>query len=529
MDRGITHSDRIGALTSPELQLVYETAPVGLALLSTDCRYLLINRHLTEICGISVADHIGKSVRETVPDLAEQVENIVQTVLRTGQPIVGIEVNGQLPNKQNAERFWTTNWHPLRGPEGNIIGISVAAEEITQRKRVEAALRELNETLERRIEEEVQERIQIWNVCQDLLVICDMEGKFLKVNPAWTATLGWQDSELLGKSSQWMIHPDDRKQALVETENLAAGRILHRLGLRFREKNGSYRWLSWRAVPHQGRIYAMARDETEQKHAEDRLREARQELERVSRQTTIGAMAASIAHELNQPLTAIVGYGNVGLQRLSRSDPNLDEVQKALRRIVDSGLRAADIITSIRGMFRKDNHEKLLVGINDLVREVLTLIHGDLESRQIILRTELHDALPKISGERVPLQQVLLNLIMNATDAMSAVTGRERQLTIQTVLSEPASVRVTIEDTGCGIDGAHLDRVFDAFFTTKTDGMGLGLSICRSIVEAHGGKLWALRRSPFGTAFHLTLPSAETIDIGDVAGARTDSLNFGGN
>jgi len=166
----------------------------------------------------------------------------------------------------------------LKGPDGTIIGISVIAEEITERKRAEAALLELNRTLEQRVEEEAQERLQIWNVCQDLLVICDLEGTFLKVNPAWTATLGWHESELLGKSSQWMIHPDDRRQALVETENLAAGRILHRFGLRFR--GGSYRWLSWRAVPHQGRIYAMARDETEQKYAEDRLREAQQELER---------------------------------------------------------------------------------------------------------------------------------------------------------------------------------------------------------------------------------------------------------
>jgi signal transduction histidine kinase len=180
-------------------------------------------------------------------------------------------------------------------------------------------------------------------------------------------------------------------------------------------------------------------------------------------------------------------------------------------------------------MFRKDNHEKLPVSVNDLVREVLTLIHGDLERRQIILRTELRDALPKISGERVPLQQVLLNLIMNAAEAMSAATERERELTIETVLNEPASVRVTVKDTGCGIDAAHLDRIFDPFFTTKSQGMGLGLSICRSIVEAHGGKLWALQRSPFGTVFHLTLPSVETIGIDDVAGARTGSPNFRGN
>jgi PAS domain S-box-containing protein len=509
MDRGITHLDQVGALTSPGLQLIYETAPIGLAFLSTDCRYLLVNQHLTEICGVSVAEHIGRSVRETVPDLAEQIEDIVRTVLRTGEPVVGIEVKGQRPDKQNAERFWTTNWHPLKGAEGTIVGISVVAEEITERKHAEAALRELNETLEQRIEEETQERMQIWNVCQDLLVICDLDGKFLKINPAWTATLGWHESELLGKSSQWMIHPDDREQALVETENLAAGRILNRFGLRFREKNGRYRWLSWRAVPHQSRIYAMARDETEQKRAEDGLREAQQELERVSRQTTIGAMTASIAHEINQPLSAIVANGNAGLRWLARESPNLDEVQKALQRIVDDGRRAADVITSIRGMFGKDTHEKLPLNVNGLLREVLTLIQGDLERRQIVLRSELHDTLPKIIGERVPLQQVLLNLIINATEAMSTVTGRERLLIIQAALNGRESVRVTVEDTGCGIDRAHADRIFDPFFTTKAHGMGLGLSICRSIIEAHGGKLWALPRSPFGTVFHLTLPSAE--------------------
>ena len=143
------------------------------------------------------------------------------------------------------------------------------------------------------------------------------------------------------------------QQALVETENLAAGRILNRFGLRFREKNGSYRWLAWRAVPHQGRIYAMARDETEQKDAEDRLREAQQELERVSRQTTLGAMTGSIAHEINQPLSAIIAHGNAGLRWLARKDPNLDEAQKALQRIVDDGLRAVELITSIRGCFAR--------------------------------------------------------------------------------------------------------------------------------------------------------------------------------
>jgi len=165
MDRGITRSDWAGTLTSPELQLIYETAPIGLAFLSTDCRYVMINQHLTEICGISIAGHIGRSVRETVPQVAEQVERIVQTILSSGEPITGIEVNGQRPDGSNTERVWITYWHPLKNQTGDIVGINVAAEEITERKRAEAELaasrerlRNLNETLAERVEAQAQER-----------------------------------------------------------------------------------------------------------------------------------------------------------------------------------------------------------------------------------------------------------------------------------------------------------------------------------------------------------------------------------
>src|SRR5262249_20581885 len=148
-----------------ELQLIYDTAPVGLAFLSPDCCYLQINRRLTDICGISVAEHIGRSVRETVPQVADQVEIIVQTVIRTGEAVTGIEVCGQRADKANAHHVWLTAWHPLKRPDGSIVGVNVVAEEITERKRAEKALRELNETLERRVAAETRERLQIWNVC----------------------------------------------------------------------------------------------------------------------------------------------------------------------------------------------------------------------------------------------------------------------------------------------------------------------------------------------------------------------------
>src|SRR5215470_17382818 len=239
----------------PELQLIYDTAPVGLACLSLDCRYVQINQRLTEICGISVADHIGRSVRETVPAVAAQVEQLVQAIVRTGEPVTGIEVRGQKADKSNADHVWITNWHPLRNADGRIIGINVVAEDITERKRSEAALRELNETLEQRVQAETYERLQIWNVSQDLLAILDLDGKFLNVNPAWTATLGWSEADLLGKSYQWLLHPDDRGRTGVEFDHLTSGRKTLHFENRLRSKDGSYHWISWTAAPDSGRIY----------------------------------------------------------------------------------------------------------------------------------------------------------------------------------------------------------------------------------------------------------------------------------
>jgi PAS domain S-box-containing protein len=497
----------------PELELIYDTTPVGLAFLSPDCRYLRINRRMTEICGISAADHIGRTVRETVPRIADQVETIVETVLSTGESLTGIEINGQRIDGLNAEHFWLTNWYPLKGQDGSIVGISIVSEEITERKRAAAELaaaedrlRSLNANLEQRVDEKTQERNQIWNVCQDLLVICDLEGKFLDINPAWASTLGWTTSELLGKTSEWLIHPDEREKAHAETESLASGRRTRRFELRFREKSGSYRVLSWEAVPHQGRIYAMARDVTEQRHAEVALQESRRELAQVTRHITLAAMTASIAHEISQPLVAIAVGGDAGLRWLERAEPDIERARSALKLVVDASHRATDIITSIRAMFRKDSYEKRPINVNDLVSEVLALVRSELQLRRAMLQIELAEQVPQITVEHVPLQQVLLNLIMNGLDAMTSIEDRDRLLSIKSEWWPPGGVLISVADTGTGIDPKNMDRIFEPFFTTKSQGLGVGLSICRSIVEAHSGRLWASNGSPHGSVFHVQLP-----------------------
>jgi len=625
-----------------ELQLIYDTAPIGLAFLTLDCRYLQINQRLTEICGISVADHIGRSVRETVPRVAEQVEKLVHTIARTGEPITGVEVRGQRADRLNADHIWITNWHPLKNAEGHIVGVNVVAEDITERKRAETvlaasekalresetrfrdladnisqfawtadtdgrrywfnkrwhdyagttleemqgygwrklhhpdhidrvdkgirqsfkgdepwedtfplrgrdgkyrwflsralpirdetgkvvrwfgtntditkqleaekALRELNETLEQRVEAQTRERLQIWNVSQDLLLVTDLDGNYLSVNPAWTALLGWSETELLGKTSQWLLHPDDRDKTRAEISQLAAGHVTQRFETRFRHKNGSYRWLSWKAVQDHGRIYAMARDVTGLKDAENRLMEARQELSQAARRTTLAAMSAAIAHEIRQPLGAIVTNANAGLRWLNRPTPDLDEVRDTLTHIIADGHRASEVIQSVRGMFAKGDHAGAPLDTNELIRDTIAIASNELETSGVVVELELAGQLPLIPAHRGQLQQVILNIITNATDAMRAIDDRTRVLRVRSRPFDSNGVAVSVQDSGTGIDPENIDRVFETFFTTKTNGMGMGLAICRSIVEAHGGNLSVSPGIPHGSVFHIVLPGIQ--------------------
>jgi C4-dicarboxylate-specific signal transduction histidine kinase len=242
--------------------------------------------------------------------------------------------------------------------------------------------------------------------------------------------------------------------------------------------------------------------------ARERELSEQSELARVTRLTTMGAATASIAHEINQPLAAIVTNGNVGLRWLMRAEPDLDEVRSALQRIVDDGLRAAEVIGSIRVMFRKDHREKTPVNFNDIIREVLALANGELESHQVTVRTDLREGHSEIMADRIQLQQVFLNLIRNAAEAMASVTDRARLLVVTSGSSEADDVRVTVEDAGPGIDPMDIDRIFHAFFTTKSHGMGMGLAICRSIIEAHDGRLWVSPGKPHGAVFHIQFPKA---------------------
>jgi signal transduction histidine kinase len=249
----------------------------------------------------------------------------------------------------------------------------------------------------------------------------------------------------------------------------------------------------------------------ERGRTEQSLRATQRELAEVNRKTTIGVMAASIAHEINQPLSALVTNGGIGLRLLANADSDLDEVREVLKRMINDGYRASNIISSIRAVFGKDRREKSLVSIRDLVSEVLTLVRGELGSHRVSLQVELHQELPPVMGDRVQLQQVFLNLIMNAVEAMSSVESRERSLLVKSELHGAGDLLITVEDSGPGINPNDMDRIFDALFTTKSHGMGLGLSICQSIIASHNGRLWASARVPHGAVFYIQLPSGTAV------------------
>jgi C4-dicarboxylate-specific signal transduction histidine kinase len=248
------------------------------------------------------------------------------------------------------------------------------------------------------------------------------------------------------------------------------------------------------------------RAEGEARESERRYREAQGELAHVTRVTTLGELTASIAHEVNQPLAAVVANAGACLSWLDRETPNLEAARRSLEWIVADGNRASEVIRRVRSLANKTSVERVPLNVNDVVRDVIALVQRELTSHRVSLRTELALTLPMIRGDRVQLQQVIINLAINGMEAMQSVTDRPRELVIRSRQDGADQVLVSVTDCGVGIPAEDADRLFNAFFTTKSSGMGMGLSICRSIMEAHGGRLWVTANVPNGATLQFTLP-----------------------
>jgi PAS domain S-box-containing protein len=457
-----------------------------------------------------------------------------ETVLKTGQPLL---VPDALENEA-----WKANPHvrlgmisylgvPIGWPDGRIFGTICVRD--NKRNEYSAAylklllhFRDMLQTDLKslaRLHGEIEEReTKIRRLVDSSIIgvfIWDFDGRILEANEEFLRMVGYDREDLVSGRIRWaeLTPPDwrDRNNARIARQK-SSGRF-EPFEKEFTRKDGSrvpimIGGATFEEGGDQGVAYVLdlterKRAEAEARENEQRYREAQLELAHVTRVTTLGELTASIAHEVSQPLTAIITNAEACLRWLDSDTANLDVARRSVEWIIDDGNRASEVIRRVRALAKKTDIEKVALDVNGVVRETIPLLQRELIDHRVLLRMELAPALPMILGDRVQLQQVIINLVMNGIESMQSVTDRPRELVVRSCQDESRRVLVGVADCGVGISAENADRLFTAFFTTKPDGMGMGLSICRSIIDAHGGRLWATTREPWGALFQFTIPA----------------------
>jgi PAS domain S-box-containing protein len=473
------------------------------------------------------------TLRQTAASSAELPESVLHTVIRTRESVILDDASAQNPFSADEYMLKKHALSVLCVPlvkQSKLIGVLYLENNLASHVFTPARISVLELlasqaaiSLENaRLYSDLQEReARIRRLVDSNIigvVIWDVQGGIIDANQAFLDMVGYGREDLVSGRLRWTeLTPAEWRDAdeRIIAELKAAGTLQPREKEYLRKDGSRVPVLVARALfewkPDEGVSFVI--DMTDRKRAEDKLRaseqrslDAQMELAHVTRVTTLGELAASIAHEVNQPLAAVVANAEASLRWLDRGTPDVNAARRSMEWVIDDGNRASEVIGRIRALVNKTEIEKVLLDINDLVREVIALVQRELISHQVSLRMELAPALHMITGDRVQLQQVMINLVMNGIEAMQSVTDRPRELVIRSRLDEIQQVLVSVTDCGVGISAENADRLFNAFFTTKSSGMGMGLSICRSIMEAHGGRLWATANVPCGAAFHFTLP-----------------------
>jgi PAS domain S-box-containing protein len=365
--------------------------------------------------------------------------------------------------------------------------------------------------------ERLGEQASLLDLTHDMIFVRNLDDVITYWNRGAQEHYGWRNAEAVGRKTAELLKTRfPAATADIMDELMRTGRWEGELAHVRRDGSRTTvasRWALQR--DERGRPMAILEtnnDVTERRQAEDALLKAQAELAHVSRVATMGELTASIAHEVNQPLAAVVTNGEACLRWLRRDVPDIGEARKSVERIIHNGRRASDVVANLRALASRAEPDYLPIDVVEVVDDAARLLRRELASHRVVLSLEAPQALPRIRGDRVQLQQVIINLLVNGMQAMDAVAEGPRRLSIVAGRGgDPDQVVVTVSDTGPGLAPDDLSRVFNAFFTTKSQGMGMGLSICRSIVEAHGGRVWATSHPGAGASFHVSIPALEEV------------------
>ena len=431
---------------------------------------------------------------EDLPSLMQEWREM----LVSGQPG---EIEARLRRYDGVYRWFLIRAQPLRDEDGEVVRWYGTATDIDDRKRAEEQLRRSEAFLA-----EGQHLARIgnfsWRVVTDELLWSEQLYRIFQFEQGTPITL-----ELI----RTRVHPEDITMLndMIEQARKGVSDFEYEHRLLMPDSSVKYLQLIAHGIRDNERrleYIGAVQDVTQRRSSEEALSKARSELAQVARATTLGILTASIAHEVNQPLSGIVTNASTCLRMLSANPPNVDGARETARRTIRDGSRAADVITRLRALFSKKEACIEAVDLNDAAQEVIAVSLTDLQRNQVILRSELASGLPPVTGDRVQLQQVILNLLRNASEAMNTVEDRPRELAISTEHDEGDRVRLSVKDVGTGFDPEATDRLFEAFYTTKNSGMGVGLSVCRSIIEKHHGRLWATLNDGPGATFSVSIP-----------------------
>ena len=488
--------------TLREYEKVVEGLEEMICVVDREYRYVLANRAFLHYRGMERDQVVGYLVSELLtPSVFGVVKEKLDECFRG--KIVSYELRYDYPHLGPRDLF--ISYYPIEAPEG-IDRAACILRDVTERNQAERAAREWQKRLE--LAEKAGLRIGLWD--------WDLNANTVIWSDETHRQWGYARETFSGsvEDAVTRIHPEDRCRVEEAIRRALAGDSEYAAQYRVVHPYGNTCWIDAHGVAvREGptHMLGISIDITDLKKTEQSLQSAKTELGRVNRILTTGELTASIAHEINQPLAAVVINGSASLRWLAMQPPNLEEAREAMAESIREAKRSSQVIARIRALLNKEPPQMRPLTLNAIIREVLALSATDLMRGGVTEHTELASDLPEVIGDPIQLQQVMLNLIMNGIDAMREVTDRPRELFIKSA-KHPAGVLVQVQDSGVGFDSDQADRIFEPFFTTKPKGIGMGLSISRSIIEAHGGRLWAAPGPVQGAVFQFNLPRADTPD-----------------